>query len=103
VEYQLPGNGSGPFCVYQQPDFAHLNDKEGDATGAGNACFNVNAEIGKGITKPHRGVLTLGTEARADARFDFGKLSRQYLAVRGGHVGVTHRMACCRALTGGEK
>ena len=33
-----------------------LNDKEGDATGAGNACFNVNAEIGKGITKPHRGV-----------------------------------------------
>jgi hypothetical protein len=33
-----------------------LNDKEGDATGAGNACFNVNAEIGNGITKPHRGV-----------------------------------------------
>ena len=27
--------------------------------------------------------ITLGTEARADARFDFGKLSRQYLADAG--------------------
>ena len=34
----------------------NLNDEEGDATIAGNACFNVNAEIGNGIAKPHRGV-----------------------------------------------
>ena len=33
-----------------------LNDDEGDATVSGNACFNVNAQIGNGITKPHRGV-----------------------------------------------
>ena len=32
-----------------------LNDEEGDATALGNACFNVNAQIGNGITKPHRG------------------------------------------------
>ena len=32
-----------------------LNDEEGDATTLGNACFNVNAQIGNGITKPHRG------------------------------------------------
>jgi hypothetical protein len=33
-----------------------LNDSEGDASGADSVCFNVNANIGNGITKPHHGV-----------------------------------------------
>jgi hypothetical protein len=33
-----------------------LNDKEGDASPAGNECFDVNAQIGNGIVKPHHGV-----------------------------------------------
>jgi len=34
-----------------------LNDSDGDADGIGGAqCFDVNANVGNGITKPHHGV-----------------------------------------------
>jgi hypothetical protein len=48
--------GVNLFAFTSSPTALFLDDSEGDAAGAGGACFNVPVQIGNGIVKPHHGV-----------------------------------------------
>jgi hypothetical protein len=57
VEHQSQGDRAGSVFDYQQPGRDFLNDSDADGGGADSAvCFDVDAHIGNGITKPPHGV-----------------------------------------------